>query len=220
MTQEDAKTDVLEMIERASPERLASIKALLSLNDEKASFYGEALSVLEQSGYNPGIIRVAVAQIKEKEGPVLVRTRTKTHIFNFLENEDNPDGPVYKRAFYVKMITTVQKLELDKYAQEKAQLFASQAIDFKKLQSDPDEISKFVQSEVFKQLMSEPNTKFRDIVVANTVEVFPPLEENLDNKDREIPEFIYQQLEVDLSDLVEMQRVMVKNSLVADTLGY
>lgn len=219
--------EVRELIEGASPERLESIKALLSMDDTRANQYGEALSLLSEADYNTGTLKLAIQKVKDEEGLEIVRTRTKARVFKFLKDEDNPDKGFDYMAFYVKMMTAEQKLKYQQYASDKVRELAKSGLDIGKLNKDnPSEALEFLKSEHFYQMLSEPNKVMRDIIKANMVQVAVDDEGNIvsdryiEPELQELPEIIYIRLEEDLRLLMEQQGVMGKNSQMADILGY
>jgi len=230
------KKDVLDLIEGASSERLQAISALLNMSDEKAVSYGDALSLLSESEYNTGTLRLAIAKVKDEQGLQIVRTRTSVRVFKYLIDEDDVDGGYNYRGFYVRMITPEQKVAISTSAVAKLQSFIGhQNMTEEELKKNPTKMLDFIQSDAFVSIMSEPNQKIREIVIENMVEievgddgaVRKPIHAistwHQDNENEimfqikeDVPEFILLQLEDDLRLLMEQQGVMVKNLPMTD----
>jgi len=237
-TQAETKQKVLELVDRASLERLQAITSLLNLSDDKAVAYGDALSLLTESDYNIGTLKIAIAKVKDEQGLQIVRTRTTVRVFKYLIDEDDPDGGYMYRGFYVSMITPEQKIAISASAVTKLQTFiAGQNITDKELQKNPQKMIEFIQSDEFVNIMIEPNKQIREIILANMFEVrvgedckvIKPLQYTdkvMANPDGTpifpelslppVPEFILLQLEDDLRLLMEQQGVMAKNLPMTD----
>jgi len=218
------KGKILELIEKASPERLQTIQVLLDMTEERAASYGEAFSLYTESDYNIGTLKIAIAKVKGEQGLQIVRTRTTTRVFKYFIDEDDPSAGYRYRGFYVKMVTPEQKVAISVSTVSRLQSFiGKQNITEAELKKHPEKIVDFLQSEGFTSLMSEPNRKIREIVIANMVEL--NVDENgkpvvLEVGEIEAPgpieEFILLQLEDDLRLLLEQQSVLAKNLPMTD----
>lgn len=224
------KSEVLELIEKASLERLQTIQVLLEMTEERSVSYGEAFSLLSESDYNMGTLKIAIARVKDEQGLQIVRTRTTTRVFRYLIDEDDPDAGYRYRGFYVNMITPEQKVAISVSTVGRLQSFiGKQNITEEELKKHPEKMIGFLQSEGFISLMSEPNKKIREIVIANMVEIqvnhdgkaVKPIVKTSDillegDSVPDIPEFVLLQLEDDLRLLLEQQSVLTKNLPMTD----
>ena len=216
------KESLVKLLDGASPERVQAATSLFGLSDEKAVLFGDALVLLDDTEYNLAILKQAVRKVKDESDLLLVRTRTNVRVFKYLEDEDNPDGGYKYRAFYVKTITPEQKIALGVGKADRLKEMIGGALGHKDFANKPEKIIEFLNSEAFVTLLTEPNRLMRKVVLENMVEVgvseegkagqpFLELEESAPYE-----EFLLQELEVDLSLLIESQGVLAKNSLMTD----
>lgn len=223
MTDDTEKRRIIgQQLEGASSERLGSIKAMLSMSDDKADVLGEALS-LSAAGYNVAELHGALQRVREQQGVKLVRTRTAVRVFGF---QDDDDESVVHRGFYVEIATSEQIGVINQDKANKMKFLVGKGLKFKKsgeVESTPD--LSFLQSDEFQAMLADPTKAYRQVVVDNLREIEMDGEKPikpLKVKDCDasiLPETVMSDLEQDLLLLVEQQVFTAKNLPTTDILG-
>lgn len=223
------KDNLNSRISAASPERLQTIETLLGMSDERVAKYGDALSLLLDAEYDVTVLKQAMKDVMDARGTDIIRLRTKVRVFKFPKDEDDLKLGFTYRAFYVKTITSEQKIAIQQRAAEKTKYLVEKGVslDDESPESALKSLVEIIKSDQFATFLSDPNNIYRKIVTDNTVEVLindegvvkKPIVEVSRADGEIIPESVYASLEEDLRYLIDEQNIMGKNSQMADMLG-